>query len=317
MPYYVVTLGDLVADLIVPLGGLPVQPLAHQIARDIALEAGSTGSVLVLASRLGLRAQALGVVGDDFFGERVRGVLAGAGVDVSAVLAPPGSRTTTSIVLIDDAAQHVFVWMRGTGDPQPLGPAGRAAVARADAVFTTGYALQPPATFTPAAVVEAVALAHTRGAPVFFDLGPVMQHIDPATLEAVVGRTTVFLATAEELAGWLGEPDPERAAALVLARGPQLVVVKLGPDGCLVVGTKRAELVGGFTVPVRNTAGAGDSFSAACIYGHLRGLPARQLGLLCNTVGALAVTKLGTGTRLPEREEIVRFLAEHQVDIPL
>jgi sugar/nucleoside kinase (ribokinase family) len=315
MPHHVVALGDLVADLIVPLGELPVRPLAHQIARDIALEAGSTGSVLVLASRLGLSAQALGVVGDDFFGERVRAVLAGAGVDVSAMLAPAGSRTTTSIVLIDDAAQHVFVWMRGTGNPQPLGPAGRAAVVRADAIFTTGYALQPPATFTPAAVVEAVDLAHTRGTPVFFDLGPVVQHIDPATLEEVVGRTTVFLATAEELAAWLGEPDPQRAAALVLERGPQLVVVKLGPSGCLIVGAKQAELVSGFAVSVRNTAGAGDSFSAACIYGHLRGLPARQLGLLCNAVGALAVTKLGTGTRLPEREEIVRFLAEHRVAI--
>jgi len=145
----------------------------------------------------------------------------------------------------------------------------------------------------------------------------VVQHIDPAMLEAVIGHTTVFLATIEELAGWLGEPDPERGAALVLARGPRLVVVKLGAGGCLIVGAKQAELVGGFAVPVRNTAGAGDSFSAACIYSHLRGLPARQLGRLCNAVGALAVTKLGAGTRLPEREEIVRFLAEHDVDIPL
>jgi sugar/nucleoside kinase (ribokinase family) len=317
MPYHVVTLGDLVADLIVPLAELPVQPLAHQVARDIAIEPGSTGSVLVLASRLGLRAQALGVVGDDFFGERVRAVLVGAGVDVSAVLAPPGSRTTASIVLIDDAAQHVFVWMRGTGAPQPLGPAGRAAVERADAVFTTGYALQPPATFTPAAVAEAVELAHARGAPVFFDLGPVAHMIEPATLDAVVGRTTVFLATAEELAGWLGEPDPERAAALVRARGPRLVVVKLGPDGCLVAGDGPAELVDGFQVPVRNTAGAGDSFSAACMHGYLRGLPPRQLGQLCNAVGALAVTKLGTGTRLPERDEIARFLAEQNIDVSL
>lgn len=317
MPHHVVALGDLVADLIVPLSELPVRPLAHQLARDIALEAGSTGSVLLLASRLGLRAQALGVLGDDFFGERVRAVLAAAGVDMSAVPAPPGSRTTTSIVLIDDAAQHVFVWMRGTGDPQPLGPAGRAASARADAIFTTGYALQPPATFTPAAVVEAVELAHTRGTPVFFDLGPVVQHIDQATLEQVVGRTTVFLATAEELAGWLGEPDPQRAATLVLGRGPRLVVVKLGPSGCLIISANEAELVGGFAVPLRNTAGAGDSFSAACIYGYLRGLRGHQLGLLCNAVGALAVTKLGTGTRLPEREEIARFLAEHRVDIPI
>ena len=44
MPPILVTLGDLVADLIVPLAELPVQPLAHQVARDIMVEAGSTGS---------------------------------------------------------------------------------------------------------------------------------------------------------------------------------------------------------------------------------------------------------------------------------
>lgn len=94
----------------------------------------------------------MGALGDDLFGERVRAVLAEAGVDLSAVAVPPGGHTA-SIVLIDDAA-HVFVWMRGTGEPQPLGPAARAAVERADAVFTTGYALQPPATFTPTAVLS-------------------------------------------------------------------------------------------------------------------------------------------------------------------
>jgi sugar/nucleoside kinase (ribokinase family) len=315
MTYSIVTLGDLVADLIVPLRELPVLPLAHQVAHDIGIEAGSTGSVLVLASRLGMRAQALGVVGNDFFGERVRAVLAGAGVDVGAVLAPPGSRTTTSIVLIDDAAQHVFVWMRGTGEPQALGAAGRAAIESADAIFTTGYALQPPSTFTPAAVASAIELAHARSAPVFFDLGPVVEHIEPAVLDAVIGRTTVFLATAAELAGWLGEADPERAASLVLARGPRLAIVKLGADGCLIANSQRHELVRGFVVPVRNTAGAGDSFSAACIYGYLHGLPARQIGLLGNAAGALAVTKLGTGTQLATREELAHFLQAHGLEL--
>lgn len=215
------------------------------------------------------------MVGNDFFGERVRAVLAGAGVDVGAVLAPPGSRTTTSNVLIDDAAQHVFVWMRGTGEPPRW--RGRArGHQNANAIFTTGYALQPPSTFTPAAVASAIELAHARSAPVFFDLGPVVEHIEPAVLDAVIGRTTVFLATAAELAGWLGEADPERAASLVLARGPRLAIVKLGADGCLIANSRRHELVRGFVVPVRDTTGAGNSFSAACIYGYLHGLPARQ-----------------------------------------
>ena len=98
MAVQVVSLGDLVADLIVPIASLPIRPLEHQVARDIKLEAGGTGNFLILAARLGMRATALGVTGEDFYGEQVRAALAQEGVVVDSVAVPAGSRTTTSIV---------------------------------------------------------------------------------------------------------------------------------------------------------------------------------------------------------------------------
>lgn len=306
-----VTLGDLVADLIVPIDELPIQAQQHQIAHDMTIEAGSTGSVLILAARLGLRARALGVVGQDLYGEHVRAALAASGVDVGGVVAPPGGRTTTSIGLVDGAGQHVFVWMRGTGLPQHFNPAWRPIVEQAGAVFSTGYALQPPATFTPAAVLEGIAIAHARNIPVFFDLGPAAGQAVRAHVDAAIGQATVFLATSEEIAGWTGLADPQRAAREILSRGPAMVVVKLGADGCLIVTPDHEQQIEAFPVAVRNTAGAGDAFSAACIYGYLRGFPLRQIGLLANAAGALTVAALGTGTCLPQRAAIAELLARH------
>ena len=40
----VVTLGDLVADLIVPISHLPIRAHEHQPARDLVLEAGGIGN---------------------------------------------------------------------------------------------------------------------------------------------------------------------------------------------------------------------------------------------------------------------------------
>jgi sugar/nucleoside kinase (ribokinase family) len=315
MALQVLSLGDLVADLVVPIERFPIHPQEHQVVADIMLEAGGTGNFLVLAARLGMRAKALGVVGQDFYGDQVRAVLLREGVDLESVVVPPQSRTTTSIVLVDGAGPHVFVWLRGTGEPQAFDPAWRAIVERADAVFTTGYALQPESTFAPAAVRACLDIAHARRIPVFFDLGPAAAHVDRPDIEAAIRRTTVLLATSEELAAWAGGGDPREAAGRLLAQGSSTVVVKLGEHGCLIVTREGQELVGGFPVVVRNTAGAGDAFSAACVYGYLQGLPARRIGLLANAIGAATVAELGTGAHLPQRQEIARLLSEQGHDL--
>jgi ribokinase len=311
MARQVLSLGDLVADLIVPIERFPIHPQEHQVVADIMLEAGGTGNFLVLAARLGMRAKALGVVGQDFYGDQVRAVLLREGVDLESVAVPPQSRTTTSIILVDDAGRHVFVWMRGTGEQQVFDPAWRVIVERADAVFTTGYALQPESTFAPAAVQACLDIAHARQMPVFFDLGPAAAHVDRADIDAAIRRSTVLLATSEELAAWAGGDEPRKAAGRLLAHGPSTVVVKLGEEGCLIVTQEEQTLVDAFPVDVRNTAGAGDAFSAACVYGYLQGFPIRQIGLLANAVGAATVAQLGTGAHLPQRHEIARLLSEH------
>jgi ribokinase len=311
MPPQVVSLGDLVADLIVPIAQLPVRPWEHQLARDMLIEAGGTGNFLTMAARLGLRAMALGVAGQDFFGEQVLAALANEGVDLTHVIVPPHSRTTVSIVLVDDAAQHVFVWMNGTGQQQPFDPAWRAIIEPADAVFTTGYALQPTSTFAPSAVKTCLDIAHARKIPVFFDLGPAAAQAERADLDATIARTTVLLGTDEEIAARTGIDDPRRAAGELLAQGPAMVIVKLGGRGCLIVTAEQHALVDAFPVAVRNTAGAGDAFSAACVYGYLQGYSIEQIGILANAVGAASVATLGTGTRLPHKQEIARLLSGH------
>jgi len=80
---------------------------------------------------------------------------------------------------------------------------------------------------------------------------------------------------------------------------------------CLIVTASKQEQVDGFSVAVHNTAGAGDAFSAAYIYGYLKGFAAREIGIFANAVGALAVTKIGTGRNLPQRQEIAQLLLEH------
>ena len=63
-----VVLGDLVADLIVPMERLPLLPNNHGWAEGIFLEPGGAGNVLVAARRLNLSVAALGQLGADRYG---------------------------------------------------------------------------------------------------------------------------------------------------------------------------------------------------------------------------------------------------------
>ncbi|MEM7346767.1 MAG: carbohydrate kinase family protein, partial [Chloroflexota bacterium] len=94
-------------------------------------------------------------------------------------------------------------------------------------------------------------------------------------------------------------------------KNTSLAIIKLGRDGCLLVTSEHHTHVPGFAVDVRDTAGAGDSFASAVIYGYLRNWSLEEIGILGNAVGAMVVAKLGTGTMLPQRSEIVALLARH------
>ena len=88
-------------------------------------------------------------------------------------------------------------------------------------------------------------------------------------------------------------------------------MLKLGAEGCLVATTEEVQHVPGFSVPVVDTVGAGDSFAPAFIAGWLRGGTPRDCAVLGNAMGALAVTQRGAGTRIPSRERLLELLEGH------
>jgi len=69
-------------------------------------------------------------------------------------------------------------------------------------------------------------------------------------------------------------------------------------------------------VDVRDTDGAGDAFDAAFICGILHGLSLDYAGRLANAAGGATVTKIGAGTRLPTKQEVMDLLKTKSIIIP-
>lgn len=307
-----VTVGGIVADLIVPIQSFPITPQVHQVVERLIVEPGGLGNCLVVASRLGLHAAALGWVGQDIFGDQIVSSLRHEAVDVEHVLRLPG-RSTISTVLVDRVGQHVFVGSMGVRGPDHLPDEWRPILENATWVMSDGWVLVQ----NPDPIEEAIVQAHAQGRKTVFDPGPLLHRVPDQRIARVLAATTVLLLTEEEAVRLVGSGSPGQLTKALLARGPSLVALKRGVEGALIATRSESFEQPAFPVTVRDTTGAGDAFDAAFIAGLAFGLPVPSAATLASVAGAVAVSKLGTGTAMPTRAEISAFISAHQLGIDL
>lgn len=104
--------------------------------------------------------------------------------------------------------------------------------------------------------------------------------------------------------------DSERAAAEALLHraGAKLVCVTRGRCGSLLVSRQGVVEHPGFRVPVADTVGAGDAFTATLVHYHLRGASPPEMNEAANRVGAWVASQMGA-TPVPAKGNLQLALA--------
>ena len=316
MSKHVVSLGDLVLDIVMPVR-LPIQAGEHQDPKGRIVGPGGAGNFMMAARKLGLEVSAVGLVGADSFGQQVLEPLQAAGVNTRFVIAPPGSTSTLVLVLVEpNTGKHVFVGDYGHG-PVAAYPDGLDEhIAGADAVFVQGYTLYEERMIPLAR--RALEQAQAAHVPIYLDVGPFMAWMEPEAVRWIVERAAVIMTTEEELPLAAGGQTGDDAVQTLLDTGAELVVVKRGEQGCTLHTAREAVRVPGFAVPVVDTVGAGDCFDAAFVAGRLYGLELYACGRLANAMGAAVVGRLGAGVNAPTWAEIQAILqnAGEEIELP-
>lgn len=305
----IVSIGDLVADVVVSIPNLPVKAGQHQVATDLRLEPGGSANVLITGARLGFKMAAIGALGVDVWGQHVAAILAAEGVDLRGVTRD--GTTTVVIVLAGPPGQHVFLGKYGHGRKIEVSPEAARLVEQAGAVYSAGYALNEDR------LVEATLVllrqAHRAGVPVYFDPGPQMAAAPVEVWRAVLPLVDVLLATEVELKALI----EGGSVAQVLAAGPRTVVVKRGRTGCAIYTNSSPPLESpGYPVNVVDTSAAGDGFNAAFMVARQQGWALPDCARLANAVGAASVEKLGGGRSVPTPEEVQRILRRFNISVP-
>ncbi len=307
MPFTIVTLGDLVADIAVALPQLPLVPGHYQEAHTVRLEPGGAGNFLIAGARIGMRMRSVGALGDDAFGRDVAATLAAEGVDMALVEHPPATGTTVVLVLNDDSGQTVMTGAYGAGPPLTFLPSWEQAIQASSAVFAFGYSLRELRIQD--AVLTAMEHGRALGRPVFFDPGPEFFLLEAPARERALAAAQILLLTEDEV------PITGARRPADLLRHSAVVVVKRGPAGCQVWTRDGTLEVPGFPVQARDVAGAGDCFAAAFVFGHLSGWGLERAATVANAMGAAKVQKRGTGRQAPTLDELRAVLAGHRPDL--
>jgi ribokinase len=312
----VVSADDLIVDTVLRLPELP-KPEGVQIVSEMDKQVGGACNFLIVASRLGLKTMAIGCVSDDENGRFLIQELESERVSPAGIKVKKSLRTKSTLVLVDSQGNKSFLGILGRGvailRPEDLD----LATLSSQALYFSGYSLaRVPVQWEADAVLKVFDFCLGR-MKIFFDPGPLVPLLPKETLTKTISSSDLVLLNSDEAKMITGLSSIHEMANAILEMGAKTIVIKKGEQGSFVRNRQFSRHTPSFKVNVADPTGAGDAFNAGFIFGYLKGWDLSDAALLANAVGALSTTKLGAGSQLPQRDEIIHFLQENHVNIAL
>jgi ribokinase len=299
----VVVVGSLNMDLVVRSARMP-RPGETILGGEFHMVPGGKGAnQAVAAARLGAQVSMVGRVGDDAFGSELLQNLSAGGIDHEHVLRDAGSATGVALIVVDDAGQNSIVVASGAN--MNLAPsdvdAAATTLAHADVLLLQ---LESPVE----TVTRAAHIAHEHGVTVI--LNPAPARPLPRELLALVD---VLVPNESETALLTGMPvgnheEAVAASASLRAAGVGTTILTLGERGALLADETATRVFPAFEVDPLDTTAAGDAFLASLAVALAEGRSLDEAVQWGNAAGALATTRFGAQTSLPERRAVEQLL---------
>jgi sugar/nucleoside kinase (ribokinase family) len=300
-----VHLGNAVIDLVMQVPAAPERG-GDVLASSASTLVGGGFNVMAAASRQGLSVVYAGTHGTGPRGDQVRAALAAEGIEVLQPVVP-GRDTGLVVVIVEDDGERSFITAPGAEAQLDAAALARVAMLPDDIVYLTGYSLAHDS--NRAALVEWLP-GVGEGVVVFFDPGPLVGSLPADALALVLGRADWVSANAAEATALTGDALAVDAARALRDRARGGVVVRCGPDGC-VVALPGADpvLVPGVAADVVDLNGAGDAHAGAFLAQLARGVDPVRAARWANAAAALAVEQVGPATA-PTYQQVAQRLRD-------
>ncbi len=271
---------------------------------------GCPTNTAIVATKFKLRTGLISVIGGDVWGNILLDELNKSGVYTGNIKIMQGFNTGKTIVLNLKNKDRAMVHDNGANVMLDKSNLDRKVVTSAKSILLSSYISALPKLYK-SDVIEIFSFLKSRGKLTFLDV-----LIDPFTrnpmsyLDGLLDYTDYFIINIDEGKMLTGFDDYKEQADVLLKRGANNIIIKLGGKGSYFrsknIELKEDPYEDG--IEIVDPTGSGDAFNAGVIYGCLQRWDVRKILQFGNIAGASAVTRVGCTSGVYGLEKIIEIM---------
>jgi ribokinase len=299
----IIVLGSMNVDFVVTVKRRPGKGETVPGYEFSIFPGGKGANQAVAAAKLGGKVAMAGRIGDDVFSKVVLDSLSSAGVGDELIVTTQDVPTGSAFITVDEKGENSIIVVPGAN-----GYCSKADVDALRPYLEKAKMLMLQLEIPLETVEYAVSIARSCGTRVMLDPAP------PVPLSEELLRGIDILTPNEHEASFLtgrqvvDVESARLAASDLLNAGARAVVIKLGGRGLVYAEEGNSGSIPGHRVQAVDTTAAGDAFAGGLAVALCEGNSLEEACRFANAVGALAVTRKGAQTSMPERRELEVFL---------
>jgi ribokinase len=273
-----------------PKGGETL--IGHSFA---TVSGGKGANQAVAAARLGAQVSMIGCVGNDAYGEALRGALLAEQIDCQAVSTIDGS-SGVALIVVDDSSQNTIVIVPGAN------------IDRFDSVIQAADVLICQLEVPDASVGHALKRGRELGKTVILNPAPASRPL-PSHWYGSIDYLIPNESEASALSGLSVDSleTAQAAATRLIALGAGKVIITLGAQGSLFADGQRFEHFPAPVVKAVDTTAAGDTFVGGFAAALAAGQDEVQAIRFGQVAAALSVTRAGAQPSIPALSDVQAF----------
>lgn len=300
----VAVLGSINIDLVVQVPHLPAKGetvIGHQF---FTAAGGKGANQAVAVAKLGIPVHLVGQVGGDDFSQTLLNSLQATGVQTDDIVVNSTTHSGVASIFVDETGENAIACAAGANSQ-----VGEEDVQRFTALLHHAQVAMLELGIPLPAVLAAAQAADVRKCKVILDPAPAPSDL-PAELYPLIDILTPNEVEASQLVGFPvdGPAAAQKAALVLLERGVKIVIVTLGSQGALCCTPEETFLMPAIPVQVVDTVAAGDAFNGGLAAALALGKSLRESMHWGTVAGALAVTKRGAQSSLPDADSFMALV---------
>ncbi|AUJ25237.1 ribokinase [Virgibacillus sp.] len=262
------------------------------LGQSFALYPGGKGAnQAVAAARLGAKVTMIGAVGEDEFGVTLRKHLQVEGINTDGVIKNSEQSTGVANIILSEDDNRIIV------APGANALVTKEVIDRHENIIQQSDIILLQLEIPLTTVAYTVKKAKQYHIPVVVNPAP-YQHLP----KEIVQDTTYF--TPNEMEAEAMEKEASSSSI------KDKMVVTLGSEGVHFYENNSEKKVHSYSVPVKDTTGAGDTFNGAFVTQLAQGETLSQAIHFANAAAALSITKVGAQAGMPTVEMVHQFMTE-------